>query len=67
MDKTLLERFTVDFEKNLSNNLSRVETFEKATEDFQKVCGFIPYAHYKSYYQCMRQERLKKKAKVEPI
>ena len=57
----MLERFTQDFERNLSNDRSRVETFEKASEDFEKVCGFVPYAHYRSYYQCKRQDRLKRR------
>jgi len=61
MEKTLLQRFTEDFEKNLSNERSRQETFDKAVEDFEQVCGFVPYAHYTSYYQCRRQDRLKRR------
>lgn len=49
MEKRLIDRFTEDFESELSNGISREETFNRARKKFEDVCGFTPYRNLKSY------------------
>lgn len=62
MGKRLIDRFSEDFDKHLSNNLTREETFRKAKEDFEKVCGFTPYVDYRSF-RCARSNDIRKRRK----
>lgn len=61
MNKRLIDRFTDEFEKHLSNERTRAETFEKAREEFEKVCGFTPYSNLNSFRAAKRQDRKKRK------
>jgi len=49
MEKRLIDRFTEDFESELSNTSNSAETFERAKKKFEDVCGFTPYRNYSSY------------------
>jgi hypothetical protein len=49
MGKRLIDRFSQDFDRHLSNNITREETFKRAKEDFESACGFTAYSNYQSY------------------
>lgn len=49
MEKRLIDRFTEDFESVLATTTNMEDTFQKAKEKFEKVCGFTPYSNYNSY------------------
>jgi len=61
MNKRLIDRFTEDYERNLSNNCTRIQSFENAKKDFERVCGFTPYTTYNSYKSAKCQDRNKMK------
>jgi len=49
VERSMLDRFTHDFNSELSNEITREETFERAKKRFEDVCGFTPYRSYRSY------------------
>lgn len=61
MEKRLIDRFTEDFEKELSPDLPREESFKRAKERFEKVCGFTPYRSWNSYASARIQDRRKRR------
>lgn len=61
MNKRLIDRFTEEFEKHLSNDLTPVQTFEKAKDEFERVCGFTPYINFGSFKSSRWQDRKKQK------
>ena len=61
MEKRLIDRFTEDYDRNLSLNLSREETFKRAKDDFESVCGFTAYANSSSYRAAKYQDRKKRR------
>ncbi len=58
-ERRLIDRFSEDFESNLSNEISREETFIRAKEKFENECGFTPYRNYKSFKSARTQSKNK--------
>ena len=61
MEKRLIDRFSEDFDQNLSNEISREETFNRAKKQFESKCGFTPYRSYNSYKAARSRDRRKVK------
>lgn len=55
----MIDRFTDDFERSLSNEISREESFTLAKKRFEDVCGFTPYTNYRSYKSSRSRDRRK--------
>lgn len=61
--RRLIDRFTDDFIRNLSHDLSREQTFYMAKKQFEDVCGFTPYRSYQSYKSAVSNDRRKRETK----
>lgn len=59
MEKRLIDRFTEDFESEKDDKSTMEETFQRAKEKFEKVCGFTPYSNANSYRAAKYQSKNK--------
>ena len=55
----MIDRFTQDFEQNLSMEITREETFNRAKKKFEETCGFTPYRSYRSYQAARSRDKRK--------
>jgi hypothetical protein len=57
MEKRLFDAFNDLFEANLSNTVSREDSFEKAKDQFIKNFGWQGYRSYESFKVCRSRRR----------